>query len=422
MKNQKYYSVLLTLVVFLALSVSAGAASNTVMFSVTDSATGQPINGASVFVKDNNTQMIVKYGLTTNGYVTFYNLSTSNYTAFANATGYGTSTISLIINEAVSSYSFSIPLVAIAGCVRANPTVSITPSIQSVYAGGKATFNVSITNNDNSACGTSVFYRWGISNISEGVYTSDDYSGRPLPAITHGGSLKFQMYVITQYGTPAGTYYAGVLVENTNVTTPLYSSNSTANLMLLSPVSTPNCMNFYYNQGRFDYATSKEICANETSFDWKSRGWPEHPSGKRGDETIERWKIRFVGISSATNATLPNAEPAEVIASVPAFPETTNATISSGLSSGNATNPPSSLTINVCDGCLQNSKCYQTGYRVGGEYCSGLTGNFTKQSIADSVCDNNFECESNICVSGKCVSGGLLEAILGWFKRLFGIA
>lgn len=53
-----------------------------------------------------------------------------------------------------------------------------------------------------------------------------------------------------------------------------------------------SCTKFYYYEGRFDYTTTKEICANVDGFDWKAKGWPEHPSGKRGDENIEGWKKR----------------------------------------------------------------------------------------------------------------------------------
>lgn len=53
-----------------------------------------------------------------------------------------------------------------------------------------------------------------------------------------------------------------------------------------------SCMKFYYYEGRFDYATAKEICADVDGFNWKARGWPEAPSGKRGDENVEGWKKR----------------------------------------------------------------------------------------------------------------------------------
>lgn len=74
----------------------------------------------------------------------------------------------------------------------------------------------------------------------------------------------------------------------------------------------------------------------------------------------------------------------------------------------------------ICGGCLLEDICYPLGYRKAGQYCSGNK-EFVQQLGADSACDNNFECESNICAGGKCISMNLIEKILNWFKKLFGI-
>ena len=76
--------------------------------------------------------------------------------------------------------------------------------------------------------------------------------------------------------------------------------------------------------------------------------------------------------------------------------------------------------ITICkDSCSLDNKCYPFGYRKGGNYCSDL-GAFTEQLESESQCENNFECGSNLCVSGQCVSEGLLQKIMNWFKKLFG--
>lgn len=75
--------------------------------------------------------------------------------------------------------------------------------------------------------------------------------------------------------------------------------------------------------------------------------------------------------------------------------------------------------IYICNGCLLDKKCYPFGYRESGEYCSD-SNEFVFQLEAGAVCDNNFECDSNVCVDGECISGSLLRKILDWFKRLFG--
>src|SRR3989338_7060131 len=77
-------------------------------------------------------------------------------------------------------------------------------------------------------------------------------------------------------------------------------------------------------------------------------------------------------------------------------------------------------SILVCkDSCPLDGKCYPFGYRKAGNFCAD-SGKFEPQFVADKTCDNNFECGSNICISGKCVDEGFAQKIINWFKRLFG--
>jgi len=73
-----------------------------------------------------------------------------------------------------------------------------------------------------------------------------------------------------------------------------------------------------------------------------------------------------------------------------------------------------------CSGCVLEGKCYPFGYRIKEDYCSGSTESFENQKIGDASCDNNFECESNLCVSGKCLSQSIIQKIINWFKNIFG--
>ena len=73
----------------------------------------------------------------------------------------------------------------------------------------------------------------------------------------------------------------------------------------------------------------------------------------------------------------------------------------------------------ICNGCVVNEKCYPFGYRKAGNYCSD-SNSFVAQLQADKSCDNSFECSSNVCVSGTCISEGFLQKIINWFKNLFG--
>ena len=74
--------------------------------------------------------------------------------------------------------------------------------------------------------------------------------------------------------------------------------------------------------------------------------------------------------------------------------------------------------IIVCSGCLLENSCYPFGYRKNGKFCSENK-EFLVQSEAEIKCENNFECSSNVCISGQCVSEGLIQRILDWFRRLF---
>ncbi len=70
-------------------------------------------------------------------------------------------------------------------------------------------------------------------------------------------------------------------------------------------------------------------------------------------------------------------------------------------------------------GCVYEGKCFPMGVRSKGLYCSeDLIMNSQQES--DKICENNFECTSNVCISGKCVSENFIEKIMSWFKRMFG--
>lgn len=73
-----------------------------------------------------------------------------------------------------------------------------------------------------------------------------------------------------------------------------------------------------------------------------------------------------------------------------------------------------------CNGCQLEDKCFPFGYRKDGNFCSEDE-KFVSQQESGNTCENNFECKSNVCVSSQCVSEGLLQKILNWFKRLFGM-
>ncbi len=73
-----------------------------------------------------------------------------------------------------------------------------------------------------------------------------------------------------------------------------------------------------------------------------------------------------------------------------------------------------------CGGCIENGRCLPIGYRAAGNYCM-LSGSFESQRAEAAVCENNFECSSNICSTGKCVRGDLIVELIQLLKRFFGI-
>jgi len=72
-----------------------------------------------------------------------------------------------------------------------------------------------------------------------------------------------------------------------------------------------------------------------------------------------------------------------------------------------------------CPQDCDDNFCESIGLRNNSKYCS-LEYTWVSQKQTGEFCENNFECSSNVCVSGECISEGLLQKILNWFKRLFG--
>lgn len=77
-------------------------------------------------------------------------------------------------------------------------------------------------------------------------------------------------------------------------------------------------------------------------------------------------------------------------------------------------------------GCFEGKMCYPLGYAKEGKYCSDeledYRGNidygFVDQKGWGNLCENNFECESNICYEGKCVRTIESELIDSLTKRI----
>ena len=74
----------------------------------------------------------------------------------------------------------------------------------------------------------------------------------------------------------------------------------------------------------------------------------------------------------------------------------------------------------LCSGCELEDKCYPYGYRKGGSYCLDENDVFVSQLGDNEKCENNFECKTNLCINGNCVSSGVWNKFIKWFQKLFG--
>jgi len=73
-------------------------------------------------------------------------------------------------------------------------------------------------------------------------------------------------------------------------------------------------------------------------------------------------------------------------------------------------------------GCKLNNSCVLPGIRIsvgGKKYCD-IDSSWKKQKKGEENCDNNFECETNLCIDESCISQSLWKNILNWFKRFSG--
>ncbi len=89
-----------------------------------------------------------------------------------------------------------------------------------------------------------------------------------------------------------------------------------------------------------------------------------------------------------------------------------------------ATPIPEEEPIPACSGCITSeNNCIPMGIRLkqeGKMYYCDIDSKLKEQKSEDDVCNNNFECSTNICINDKCISQGFIQKIMTWFKRIFG--
>jgi len=69
----------------------------------------------------------------------------------------------------------------------------------------------------------------------------------------------------------------------------------------------------------------------------------------------------------------------------------------------------------ACEGA---EECLELGFRKENKYCSDKK-YFLPQKSAEESCDNDFECTSNLCIGGECISSSLWRKFISWLKNIF---
>jgi hypothetical protein len=84
----------------------------------------------------------------------------------------------------------------------------------------------------------------------------------------------------------------------------------------------------------------------------------------------------------------------------------------------------------TCNGCLVDEKCLPLGSRLVTEniprFCD-IDGKLSNQVLEGTSCQNNFECNTNVCSSGKCIDlvkarneqKSMIRKIMDWLGNIF---
>jgi len=149
------------------------------------------------------------------------------------------------------------------GCVRAIPTIKISPDYQEGRLGEGLAYTATVTNNDNEACGSSRFYVWGAPNLYEIPVNSYPNLGEPRSAISPGDFSIYDVEArIHSYAAEEGkTYKAGVMVKNAELdsfSAPIYEAY--AELYVKPEQVSTDCESLSKDSATASYFT---LCGNE---------------------------------------------------------------------------------------------------------------------------------------------------------------
>jgi|GEM_PF-1238817 len=132
-----------------------------------------------------------------------------------------------ILSATGTGLTVSVNYSGASSCTHAVPSVTASPLNPSINPGQTASYSVTVTNNDSTACAASTF---GISS-SEPSGWSTSFSSS-APTLNPGQSVSLTMGKGSPSGTPAGTYAVNLTASNSAA-----SSTDTANATVVIPPS-----------------------------------------------------------------------------------------------------------------------------------------------------------------------------------------
>lgn len=138
---------------------------------------------------------------------------------------YTDSTAGITISPTAVSSTGTTVQVTLTGpvCAHTNPTVSMSPSqSQWVTSGTTVSFTLSVTNNDNSSCSSSVF---NLGNTVPSGWSST--LGSTFLSLAPGASASATLQVTSPAGTANGFYTVGSSATNSSATTDTASASAT---------------------------------------------------------------------------------------------------------------------------------------------------------------------------------------------------
>ncbi len=252
--------ILLSLFAVLFLMVSgsiAFAETGTVRLQIEDNSTGAVLTDAKITIYDSGGTLVRSQdtigGLASYDNLVFTNMTTGSYYVYAEVPSYNKGMGAFNISVG-SDFKYSIKLVNVSvnptDCIRAKPTIKITPDSQTSYAGGTSKYFVEVFNNDNEACGSShistTFPKYGAeSKNAYHIRTSNDFPGGIFPPINPGTSQKSTMFVDVLSNAQKGTYYMTMVAEHQGASIyadARYSDTIQPSIIVADKVVDQNCV------------------------------------------------------------------------------------------------------------------------------------------------------------------------------------